>query len=236
VDRSLSTDSITTVDLVSNGDPNEWPNFLHLNFPNFTFEFGKSYLLDGWPWHGGDTLSWLIGGRIDHFTGKLSKNTLPYTIEERRKEAWCVGWSRAMKRKFPFRDPTIQEQIGFGLTASSNPYFKTEAEIIDRFKLTIERYNRPQRQLSKEGWRASCAVGLVNSRRVFCFPYMLPDIVNLNAETYLFETLRILTEAGALVLLPTTAIGIVHPEKLVDEIVPVKHDSGSVILYKSRER
>src|SRR5579871_5237230 len=96
--------TLRTIDIVSDGRPNSpGYSFVYLNFPNYTFTFGKSYLLDGWPWHGGDTLSWIIGGAIDQFSGKLLKNDVPYHIEDRRLEALCVGRSIRRGHRFSFR-------------------------------------------------------------------------------------------------------------------------------------
>jgi hypothetical protein len=224
-------DTLRTIDVVVDGLQKATRNFGFLNFPNYTFTFGKCYLLDGWPWHGGDTLSWLIGGVFDEFSGKLLKNELLYTLKERQEDAWCVRANEIKWHKFRFHEATVQEQIQYGLKTNSQPYFKSEQEFIEQFHLTIERYRRPLRQLSNEAWRASCAIGLANGRRVFCFPYVLPEVVNMNAEMHFKAMFRTLTNAGAMILLPTTAVGLFDPEGLFDEIVPVKHDSGDVVLY-----
>ena len=224
-------DTLSAIDIVSHGLPKASCDFGFLNFPNYTFTFGKSYLLDGWPWHGGDMLSWIIGGAFDQFSGKLLKNDVPYTLKERQKDAWCFRLSDKKGPKILYHEPTVQEQIQYGLKTTFEPYFKTEEEFIAHFHLTIERYRRPLRQLSGEVWRANCAIGLANGRRVFCFPYVIPDIVNINAEMHLKAIFKTLTDAGALVLFPTTALGLFDPEGLCDEIVPVRHDSGTVLLY-----
>jgi hypothetical protein len=223
-------DTLSAIEVVSNGSQQPYPELGYVNFPNFTFAFGKSYLLDGWPWHGGHTLSWIIGGAFNEFKGKLLKNNLPYTIKERKKDAWRIRNSSIPRRHFFFREPTVQAQILYGLKTAIEPYFKTEKEFIERFHLSIERYQRPLRTFSGEGWRASAAIGLAIGRKIFCYPYVRPDITNMYSPLFK-ETFEVLTDSGALVLFPTTAVGLFHPEGLCDEIVPVKHDSGDVILY-----
>src|SRR4051812_14691484 len=104
-------DTLRTIDVVVDGLQKASRDFWFLNFPNYTFTFGKSYLLDGWPWHGGDTLSWLISGAFDEFSGKLLKNDLPYTLKERQKDAWRVRASEIQRRRFSFHKVTVQEQI-----------------------------------------------------------------------------------------------------------------------------
>jgi ABC-type dipeptide/oligopeptide/nickel transport system ATPase subunit len=152
--------------------------FEAINSISRTFTFGRSYLLDGWPWDGGKTLSWIIGGALKQDYGKFFKSGQPYSIQERQKEAWCVSLSQIKVNRFSFAAPTIQQQIQHGLKTTVFPYFLTEADYVQHFHLTPERYQRPMYQLSNEGWRASCAIGLANGRRIFCFPYLRPDFIN----------------------------------------------------------
>lgn len=220
-------DTLKTIDMVGPDRSNKqrcW-KFMPLNFPNYTFSFGKSYLLDGWPWHGGDTLSWIIGGLLDKSSGHLLKNDSPYPLEQRQQEAWCVRSKPLKIHRFSFREPTIEQQVKHGLETGKNNLLRSEAEVIEQFHLTHERYrNRTLRQLSNEFWRSSCAIGFVNGRRIFCFPYVIPDIVNMNAKPYFIDMFKYLTQAGALILFPTSSAGIMHPESLCDEIVPVTHN------------
>src|SRR5437868_4618588 len=80
---------------------------LHEPLASFTylFTFGKSFLLDGWPWDGGATLSWIVGGVIQQDHGTLLKNGVPYEVKERKKDAWCVRTSRVRVGKFSFVEP-----------------------------------------------------------------------------------------------------------------------------------
>ncbi len=197
-------------------------HFETLNYITFAFEFGKTYVLDGWPWDGGETLSWIIGGLIEQTHGAILNNNSVYTLKNRQKDAWCVRQSVVKVRRFSFRDATVQDEIKHGLKAAADQYLKTEKEIIDRFGLTPERYIRPLRTLSHEAWRASCAIGLANSRKIFCFPYMRPDFINDNYDLWFKLTIDALREAGALVLVPTTALGVKNMQGLCDQVVPIK--------------
>ena len=183
------------------------------------FSYGKSHLLDSGLGEGGWALSWILGGILDPDFGEITRNDLNYAVEERRKDAWCVRHDRIKVRRFSFREPTVREQIQYGLKTVSGQYLKSEQEVMERFHLTAERYVRPLRQLSHEAWRASCAIGLVNGKRVFCFPYMDPGFIEDYYKIWLKEMLDLLTDSGALVLFPARAKK--AAQGLCDEIVPV---------------
>lgn len=207
-----------------NGDVN--PGASHLFYESLrpitqVFELGKSYLLDSGLGEGGWALSWIVGGVFAPDFGEITRNNLAYPQEERRKAAWCVRHSQIRVRSFAFREATIREQIQHGLMKipSQYQYLKNEQEIMERFHLTRERYDRPLRQLSHEAWRASCAIGLANGKRIFCFPYMEPRFIEDYYQIWLKEMLDLLTDAGALVLFPARAIKVA--EGLCDEIVLV---------------
>jgi hypothetical protein len=186
---------------------------------SYAFTFGKSYLLDSGLGEGGWALSWIIGGEFDADFGTITCDNLKYNKDERKKDAWCVRHSSVKTRKFSFNDPTVQEQIQHGFKTVSGQYLKSEHEIINRFHLTPERYSRPLRQLSHEAWRASCAIGLANGKKIFCFPYIEPEFIEKFYEIWLKEMLDLLKESGALVLLPARAKK--ATEGLCDDIVPV---------------
>ena len=74
---------------------------------SYTFTFGKTYLLDGWPWDGGGTLSWIIGGAIEPQYGTILMNDQPYPLPQRRNEAWLVRSSTIKSSPFQFRKLTV---------------------------------------------------------------------------------------------------------------------------------
>ncbi len=186
---------------------------------SYTFIYGKSYLLDSGLGEGAWALSWIIGGELEQDYGSITRHGLAYEIKERKEDAWCVRQSIIKVSKFPFREPTVGEQIRYGLKVAQGQYLQTEEEIIDRFHLTPERYNRPLSQLSHEAWRASCAIGLANGKNLFCFPYIDPELIEKFYGLWLKEMLDLLKETGALVLFSARAKK--ATEGLCDEVVPV---------------
>ncbi|MBZ0280670.1 MAG: hypothetical protein K8L97_08000 [Anaerolineae bacterium] len=199
--------------------PRNEPIFETLHPFNYEFTFSKSYLLNSAVGHGGWALSWIIGGLLEPSEGVLLRNGTPYTQQQKSNDVWCVRKSE-IKRLGIFRNQSVRWQIQHGLRTGLNQYLRTEAEIIERFRLTSERYNRPFRQLSNEAWRASCAIGLANRRSIFCFPHMQycrPDFDEEGYHIFFKSIIAILKEAGALVLIPAKANEV--SEKLCDEIV-----------------
>lgn len=186
---------------------------------SYTFTFGKSFLLDSGQGEGGWALSWIVGGELEADYGSITRDGVPYKREGRKKDAWCVRRSIIKTRKFSFRDPSVKEQIQYGLKMVRNQPLHSEQEIMNRFHLTPERYTRSLRQLSNEAWRASCAIGLTNGKKIFCFPYIDPEFIEEFYSVWLKEMIDLLKESGALVLFPARAKK--ATEGLCDEIVLV---------------
>ncbi len=186
------------------------------------FAFGKSYLLDAEMGHGAWALSWIVAGLMEPNAGTLLRNGVPYSTEKRRKESWCVRRDE-IKRFGLLGNQTVRWQIRHGLRMSSRPDFRTETDYIERFLLTLERYNRGFRSLSNEAWRASCAVGLANGKRIFCFPhmsYLRPDFDEEWHQNFFKKIIDLLRDTGALVLIPTRVAS--TTQYLCDEVISLR--------------
>jgi len=200
-----------------------------LTWFTYEFNFGKSYLLDGELWDGGWSLTWIIAGLLKPDTiivkseiGRILLDGIEYPPEMRKKDVWVVPRTQ-IKRFGLFQNMSVQEQIQYGLQNTDSPYLDSETEIIERFYLTPERYKRLFRQLSHERWRASCAVGLANGKKIFCFPYInyvRPGFIEEYYELWFKEIVDLLRDSGALILIPARAEGIA--KRLCDEIVPMR--------------
>lgn len=191
------------------------------NLKPFThdFQFGKSYLLAGSVGSGGDALSFIVCGWLRCHQGSITRDGIAYSQRERQGDAWKVRHSQI--KRFGFRaNQTVRWQVRHGLQTYKNGILQTEQDVIERFKLSELRYHRPLRQLSHEAWRASCAIGFVNGKRIFCFPYINQhehEFIESYFHSYLKEMIDFLRDAGALVLIP--AILSPMADKLCDEVI-----------------
>ena len=190
------------------------------------FQFGKSYLLHGELWDGGWALSQIIAGllepNVEPAHAQILLDGVPYPTAQRKKDVWVVPRSE-IKRYGLFQNMTVQEQIQHGLKNNSQPYLKSENDYIEHFRLTPERYTRPFRMLSHERWSASCAVGVANGKKIFCFPYInyvRPEFIEEYYELWFKAQVDLLRDSGALVLIPALAEGVAAT--LCDEIVPMR--------------
>lgn len=200
-----------------------------LTWFTYDFNFGKSYLLHGELWDGGWALSQMIAGLLEPDTvivqseyGQILLDGVQYPTAQRKKDVWVVPRSE-IKRFGLFQNMTVQEQIHHGLKNNPHPYLKSENEYIERFGLTPERYTRPFTMLSHERWRANCAVGLANGKKIFCFPYIeyvRPEFIEEYYDLWFKDIVDVLRDSGALVLIPARAEG--AAAKLCDEIVPMR--------------
>jgi hypothetical protein len=185
------------------------------------FSFGKSYLLDAELGKGAWALSWIIGGLLKPAYGEITKGNNVYHPDERLKDSWFVYKSEFIG--FRARHRTVKSHIQRALRANPNPYLRTEQEIIDHFLLTPQRYERPIRTLSHEGWRASCAIGLAYGKKIFCFPYveyLRPYLIEEYYDLWLKKMVDLLRNSGALVLIPALAMG--KAVELCDDIIPIR--------------
>jgi hypothetical protein len=186
------------------------------------FAFGKSYLLDAQVGYGAWALSWIIGGMINQIDGEVTKNGNPYTQKERAHESWLFHESE-IRRFGLFRNQSVRFQIRHGLKQNRNHKSLSEKEVMERFRLTPARYDRALWQLSEESLNASCAIGFVNGKKVFCFPHMsytcLDNFFDEGYHARLKRQIDLLKNSGALVLVP--ALGAPVAIDLCDEIVPI---------------
>jgi ABC-type multidrug transport system ATPase subunit len=196
-----------------------WLTFEYLKPFSYDFTFGRSYLLASSPGTGAEALSFLVGGRLQPHSGTIKRNGVEYTQADRKRDAWII-WLDQINRFGVWNNQTVGWQIRHGLRTFNNGVFHTEAEVIERFLLTEERYNRSLRQLSHERWRASCAIGFVHGKRIFCFPHINQyehQFIEHYFDAYLKGMIDLLRDCGALVLIP--AILTPLADKLCDEVV-----------------
>jgi hypothetical protein len=184
---------------------------------SYDFTFGQSFLLDSERYGYGETLNWIIAGQISEDSGLIEKDNIYFHRKDRKKEVWFVRESTVRPYIFSFREPSVKDQIQYGLKTFKNQSFTDEQSVIKIFKLTPERYQRPLRVLSTEKWRASCAIGFVNGKRIFCFPYMEERFIEDYYDSWLKEMIDFLARSGALVLIPTAITDVTR--KLCDRVV-----------------
>lgn len=189
----------------------------HLVSFSYEFTYGKSYLLSGEAGQGGFALSWILGGLLDPQQGSIYQNGVPYSAQQRKEDGWCVHYSEV--KRFGLLKQSVKAQVRHGLRTTANPYLKSEAEVIERFRLTPERYDRPMGHLSGEAWSASCAIGFVHGKRIFCFPWSIYRIEEYT-DLWLKKQFDLLTSTGSLVIIPFRETE--PARRLCDEVVRLR--------------
>ena len=197
-------DTLQVINLQEVDDSSTPRRFRHtdlwgLNLFSHEFTFGKSYLLHSKPYRGASALSWIISGIVNQIYGQILLNGTDYPVEQRRQDSWYVRYDEI--KKWGWFRQSVGAQIRFALKNNPNPILKTEAEIIEHFRLTPARLSRKLYQYSHEAWRASCAIGFALGRKIFCFPY-LHYLSRDFKDLWLKDMLDFLTANGALVLVP----------------------------------
>ncbi|GEM_PF-971780 len=189
-----------------------WISGYIVNFSH-DFEFGKSYLLTSLNEGQNEALAYLISGVVEAEYGSITLNDSPYTSEQRRKDAWLVRWDQIYR--FGFFQQSPKNQIRHGIRKNPD-LMMTEMDIMRQFDLTPACYTRLLRQFSHEGWRAHCAIGFANGKRIFCFPSMYLETVDTIRYRFT-KTVEFLKSQGALILFPV--LPYINMDGLVDEIV-----------------
>ena len=197
-----------------------WQYYETVHNFSYTFEFGKSYLLDAKLHRGAWAISWLIGGLVS--PAKNSKITIDGEIVEQsylRSISWCVSHDGYEKRH-----PWInwlkngKTQILEGLEQNSHTSLK---EVQTNFLIRDETLNRNLKQLSGQKWRVSPAIGYAKGRIIYCFPHLnffTRAILKEYGQLWFKDIIQFLTDEGALVLIP--AIHDEESEGICDVVVP----------------
>jgi len=172
-------------------------------FDNITgeFESGKCYQLFSQNDSNNWALCWLIGGAITQQYGRITLNSEDYEQTHRRRDSWLVRFDE--KKKFGLFSQSVKNQIRQGIQQKDSSVL-SEQDLINHFRLTPELSNRYLRQLSSEGWRASCAVGVAYNKRIFCFPPLQPEFVENYKDSWFADMIEFLKSLNTLVLLPTS--------------------------------
>jgi hypothetical protein len=185
---------------------------------SYEFKFGRSYLLDSPVARGAWALSWIIAGLLNEDSGIIEKDGEPFDLKARRQISWVVREDEI--KRFGRFHMTIKSQVQHGFSRHQTVLGKSHENVIKQFFLSPSRYIRPMRQLSNEGWSASCAIGFVNSKSIFCFPHMdyaRRGFINEYRELWFEDHLNFLKSTGALILLPAHLTP--ESEGLCDEVI-----------------
>jgi ABC-type multidrug transport system ATPase subunit len=171
---------------------------------SYEFEFGKIYLLDSNVGEGGWAIVEVMTGTVVPQNGYVLFNGEKYSKDQQRKICWYVRHDQIKRFGFLGQQST-RWQIETGIKKYRHETLNSLDDYVSQFRLTPSRLDRPYRHLSAEAWRAGCAIGLANGRKIFCFPqmqFMRPDFDEPIYRKRFGATLKTLKNNGALVILP----------------------------------
>lgn len=163
---------------------------------NAVFESGKVYGLIGELVFGAPAISWCVAGMIIPREGIILVDDKIATHHLLRKISHRV-WVEP--KELPFFERNVRTLIRKGLEESDIE--QSFEEVIRVFGL--ERLDRPLRQCSGERWRASIAIGFLQGKSVFCFPWLWHDFVEKYKDAWMKHIFDFLRENHRLVLVPT---------------------------------
>lgn len=177
---------------------------------NRSFEFyqGCLYGIIGEFGNGGAALSCGITGNTNFYSGKILIDNREVSIQHLNKNSWYIGndsldinKSRLFKRKTKINKNTIKDKIIKGIKDSN---CNLEYEQIKRlFKISDERVNRNINYVSGERWKASAAIGYANRKKIFCYPWLNSNDIELWHDQ-IKQTVNVLLDSGSIVIIPTT--------------------------------
>jgi energy-coupling factor transporter ATP-binding protein EcfA2 len=176
---------------------------------SFEFLFGKIYLIDTDVGGGGWGLTSVIAGAAAQKSGEIYLNGDRLSQRERVRHVWRVA--RSQVRRFGiFGRQSTRWQISHGLrvrVVNEGNFSKLRSldDYMQAFHLTLARLERPFTYRSDETWRASCAIGLANGYKIFCFPnmqFMRPDFDEEYYTSFFKQYVTVLRDEGSIILLP----------------------------------
>lgn len=216
-------DSLKVIDISYFGSLKYWNKPISVeDLKDFTasFTFGRSYLLNGQPTDGGWAISWIMAGNLKPLYGTILLNGQPTIYKHLNQLSWSVGFSK-IKLRYQ-RETSVVEQLQYGIKRGlSIPHWKRE-DYIRQFRLDEPTLGKRLSRVSGDMLHTSCAVGLANGKRIFCFPYIKtwqPNLLDTYIGAGFKHIIEVLTSFGCLVIMPM----LVKPRfrSLCDEIVDV---------------
>lgn len=169
----------------------------HIAYANATYEFGKVYGLIGELVFSVPGISWCVSGEIVPTEGVILVDGEPATRRLLRNISHRV-WVEP-KKSWPF-EKTVRSWIREALRKHSYTTLSFD-EVVETFGLT--RLDRPMTKISGERWRTSIAIGFLQGKRVFCFPWLWHHVVEMYRDVWMKRVFDFLRENHCLVLVPT---------------------------------
>lgn len=196
------------------------------------FETGNVYCLDSYLSGGGWALSWLLSGTL-----QTSKNSNLGTIywdgeemssEQLKELGWAVG-PTGFEKTF-----SKKKHIGTLLEKLVKKSSRVDSvdELREKFMLPEESLLRNVYQVRNELWGASVAMGYAHGKRVFCFPWMMPEYLLNNKDLWVKRLIKPLVEEDCLVIIPT-----IYKEEISDiftKVVLFEKKTG-LVDYEPKE-
>jgi len=197
--------------------PHGAPDFALENTPSgeFNFSSSKIYALAGERGSGNTALSFLLTGWQKPHCADIRINSRNVTPKKLRMMSCYIGHGHYYDI-FPFQKRlSVKRAIGNGLKKTGKADFTYEY-IKEKFALTTERENRPLKYLGNEHWRASIAIGYAYGKSIYCSGFIEKPMWDKYYGIMLMEWLRMLSDEGALILLPTNDEALIN--SVADEV------------------
>ena len=119
------------------------------------------------------------------------------TLQELSKHVQNLGFSHPKKWSDRMYRNTVHERIEKGIKKTGLSW--TAEEVRQMFRIDPERFERNIRFVGFEAQKCNAAIGLVNGKKIFCFPYLTESGILISFVQNICEVLR---EQGCIVLMP----------------------------------
>ena len=173
----------------------------YLRRNNFEFYQGNLYGIIGEFGYGGAALSCGMTGNTDYYDGKVYIDDQESTLDHIIENSWYVGMGLKDTGRLFKKRKTIRQQIEYGVHNIKQEF---DAKEIQRmFKVSEARIDRNIEFVGIERWKASAAIGYANGKKIFCFPWMNSEDIELWKE-HLLNVVGHLLDSDCIVIMPTT--------------------------------
>lgn len=168
-----------------------------------TLEQGKSYCIDSRLISGGWAISWAITGNIkpskQPVQGKIYFDDKEMSHKELKKLCCSVGLT-GYEGTF-HEKKTVRKLLTKSI--ANNPEINSIEELKEPFILQEGRFDRSIRAYSNERWRATMAMAYGAGKKVFGFPWMIPEYLYDYKDAWMKDVFNFLISKGCTIIIPT---------------------------------
>ena len=158
---------------------------------NYNFVDGKCYCL-GYKDFSGYLISLIIAGKIKNRNINISsEKKMP--IVNLKEQAILMGIEENTDKK---------NNLLYALKKYKENNINYE-KIFEKYGISEQRQCRKMKNMSSERWRVSFALGEILEKKIYCFPWIPSEIIDMYSNLWFSDFLNEIKRKGGIIIIPT---------------------------------